>query len=153
MKKIIPFVLLLTTFLVSCKKNYSETTADNTVLVEKNFDIPDDWEAKFKDAKESKAEVTNSYSDNDANFKIECTRLYLDPKNSIIKSVKITLLKGAKNCEFKATVAPEQYNQQTGNNVGTFTTVSISFYKKDSSGTNYKSKTFVLQADGNIKES
>jgi len=130
MKKLLLIIVSLTLFfcMQSCGNNNDtglETTKENTVLKSDSLWVPAEWATKFKNAQVRQFEKTDEFREIGAKFKIDCTSLYLDPNNSILIFTKITLLKGSKNCEFHGFINREQYNEETGDNVKTFSVAII----------------------------
>lgn len=63
------------------------------------------------------------------------------------------MLKEAKNCEFHGFINKEQYNEETCDNVKTFSVAIIDYIKKQGGSLEMKSKQSNLYSQGTIEES
>ncbi len=153
MKSILYFIIAISFFIVtSCDNNSSPTTHDNTVLKSEDLWIPDEWVSKFEKATKTTSEKTGSFDAINAKFKIESSRLFIDSNNSIIKSVKVTLLSGADNCDFHATIDKKQYNTKNDGSIQTFSIVSIDFYRRTKTNFLQESKEYEIDSKNDITE-
>lgn len=111
-----------------------------------------EWTEKLKNGKIKTVEKIDEFKSIGATFKIKSTSICLDTNNSILLYACVTLLKGSKNCEFSGYVHKDQYNEQTGENVKTFSIVSIQYFKKSGGAIRSETKEYTLLSQGSIVE-
>jgi hypothetical protein len=159
MRQTFSFLLLMVislTTIVTTSCNNSDTgfieTSNNSNLKCDSLFQYEEWTAKLKNGQIKTVEKVDEFKSIGATFKIKSTSLYLDSNNSILLHACVTLLKGAKNCEFSGYVHRDQYNEQTGDNVKTFSIASIQYLKKSGGGIQSETKEYTLFSQGSIEE-
>ena len=141
-------VLLVAQLSVSC--NRTKTTPDDTVLVDKTFDLPK-IEDDFSKAVEKKYSVQESFENIDAKLIIDITTLEKDSVNSVLKNVSITLLKGIAGYEFRAQSLGEQINHGTKKALNTSSLLRVEYYTESIKGQESGAKTLNIFSNGKVK--
>lgn len=143
--------IILTNSCNNSNNGFIETN-NNTDLKCDSLYQYDNWAGKFDKGQIKTIEKIDKFKSIGATFKIKSTSIYLDSNNSILLHACVTLLKGAKNCEFSGYVHKEQFNEQTGENVKTFSIASIQYFKKTGGGIQSETKEYTLFSQGLIEE-
>lgn len=140
-------IIASASILVGCQP--AKTTPDNTVLLNKNYSVPND----FTGAQEQTRSVKKNIDATGAECIFDITTLKKDSLNSTLKSVKITLSKGVKNYEFSAKTSALlpalNSNRQALQN---YADVSVSYYTESMKGKSTIWKHYAVNSLGEINE-
>lgn len=143
-RKIIPviFCAVLTT---ACQ---NKTTQDNTVLLNKDFQVSESIKRDFTNATEKDYNSEESFDNIGATFNINVKTLEKDSLHSIIKNITVTLLKGVKSYEFNSVTNGQQVNH----GAETSSIVTVGYYTEKNLGKESVNKVFTITSKGNVTE-
>lgn len=149
MKKFLTlFVFVFILMTVSCHS--SKTTPDNTVLLDKNFKIPDG----YSNAIEKKYNVKKKMDNIGADYMFDIVTLEKDAGNSTIKSIKVTLNKGVKNYEIEASASDLRpiIPGSTKQNLKVYSDVAVMYHIEGLKGQSSEVKYFKVNSLGEANE-
>lgn len=134
-------VLLLCLLFTACQPS---GTPDNFLLIDQKIQLPEG----FSNAVEKKYSVQKNIDNTGAVCTFDVTTLEKSPSNFVVKNIKVTLNKGARDTQFKAFVEEQNINLGTKKAYDTYCIVEIKYNQTRKEVI----KTYTITARGKVNE-